>query len=280
MSVSGTTTYESPEVTFFSAQALNSITVTMSGGGGSGGGTSAWQQQVNQARQRGYFSSKTVGATKMEQTVSQGEISISSSATAYFVNSQTLEKENRWIYKFRFFAAAKTENAFQEDVDELGYARMNLEATSNIENQSYDISEEYLRIGSYPNDTAEGGEYVDLIIDIAATVVGVINGFFGLAWAAINLATAIGKMIHGKENDFENKSFYREWDYSMVSRAIQYWEVKIEVPPGQNVAFCFSYDIRSSSGEVLEGRKIRCSISAPVNLSETNNYKGVSFQII
>lgn len=33
MPESGTTTYESPEVTFFSAQALNSITVTMSGGG-------------------------------------------------------------------------------------------------------------------------------------------------------------------------------------------------------------------------------------------------------
>lgn len=176
-------------------------------------------------------------------------------------------------------------------VDFLYMARMNLKATTNIENQYYDISDEYIKLGSTSSEDGEHiGKYKVIVDEIAGIIVDKISEklseievtkpigtALSWAWSAASLGGTIAECFSVDENDFIKNQFYRQWKTNGESDFAQYWEVSIEVPPGKTVEFQFSYDIWSSSNEKLEGTPITCRISAPANLTSANNYKGVTY---
>lgn len=239
------------------------------------------------------YSYKSVVNDRQEQLESNGEVMMLSSSNICFINSQTLEEDNMWLYKFRFLCGAMTRNSSGMPVDFLYKARINLKALTNIENQYYDISDEYLKLGSTTSE--EGihvGKYKGIVNEIAGIIVDKISEklsdieatkpigkALSWAWSAATLGPAIAECFATDENDFTKNEFYREWTTKGKSDFAQYWEVGIEIPPGKTVEFQFSYDIWSSSNEKLEGTPITCKISAPANLKSTNNYKGVTYLV-
>lgn len=273
--------YETPEATYYSAEALSSVYYSMSGGGSWGGGSSGGTSGgTTDPMPKKVYSYKYVTNEKYEQSVSNGEMKMISVAGINFINSQTLEEDNMWVYKFRFLGIGISTNRFDDPLDEVWMAEMHLEATKNVENQHYNISDGNSRIGCTAGESKDLGKFVDLASEAAGIFIDIIAVSWppiAVIWTGVMLAAALVESLSEKENDFDNNHFHRNWDFTPTPYAVQFWDVKIVVPPGENVEFKFSYDMWTT--EKLSGSSITCKINAPANLTSTNNYKGVTYSV-
>lgn len=218
-----------------------------------------------------------------------------SDTNVFFVNSQALKEDGMWLYKFRFHTHASVRDKTENVGDKLCKARLSLAGIANNKNQHYYLCEECLNFDSIPNKRRYISRFDDIIsgnLDITASGTKessklavrqaqeprIISWKWSTPSAKSEAREASGEYKINKISDFERRAFFREWELIPTNDMSQHWEVKIEIPPKEEVAFIFTYDVWDCSGERLSGTPIICKICSPADLSDVNNNKGVSFE--
>ena len=238
-----------------------------------------------------YYLKECVMNLKKKTAALDDEMVMISDTNVLFVNSQALKEDGTWLYKFRFLTHASVKDETENNQDKLCKARLSLAGIANTKNQHYYFCEESVNLDSIPNKRKYISRFDDYLFGSSGIAASGSKEDSKLAvqqaqepkiiswkWSTSSTQKGSGDYKSNKITDFERRAFFREWELIPTNKMSQHWEVKIEVPPKEEVAFIFTYDIWDCSGERLSGTPIICKICSPADLSDDNNYKGVSFE--